>query len=99
MNLRWLLTVLEHHKDALVAVAALLAPFATVFCSLTRIRSSIESLPRSREAARTDSRLRFVAYREVNVHNSPRGASRKSFSGSAVGYNFFRGLVLAETAG
>jgi len=50
-HVRWLLTVLEHHKDAIVAVAALLAPFATVFCSLTRIRSSIESLPRSREAA------------------------------------------------
>ena len=50
--LRWLLTVLEHRKDAIVAVAALLAPFAAVFAA---IRASSRQSRASLEAARLQS--------------------------------------------
>jgi hypothetical protein len=62
---RWLLTVLEHHKDAIVAVAALLAPFAAVFAAIRasgrQSRASLEAAKLQSETIQTTARLQIEA--------------------------------------
>src|SRR5436190_9064406 len=91
---RWLLTVLAHHKDAIVAVAALLAPFAAVFAALRasarQSRASLEAAkrdnsndcrPRNRSADRDRTRSNSrVGWRRVST--APNG-SRQSDTASA----------------